>query len=44
MAGSFTTGVVCKKLNRKFIGIEKEKEFYEIGIKRMEAANYGTQI
>lgn len=44
MAGSFTTGVVCKKLNRKFIGIEKEKEFYEIGMKRMEAANYGTQI
>lgn len=35
MAGSFTTGVVCKKLNRRFIGIEKEKEFYEIGLKRM---------
>lgn len=36
MAGSFTTGVVCKKLNRRFIGIEKENEFYEIGLKRIE--------
>lgn len=36
MAGSFTTGVVCKRLNRKFIGIEKNKEFYELGLKRLE--------
>ena len=40
MAGSFTTGVVCKKLKRRFIGIEKESDFYEIGIKRMEAVSY----
>lgn len=36
MAGSFTTGVVCKKLKRRFIGIEKETEFYEIGLRRLE--------
>ncbi|MCD7892679.1 MAG: Dam family site-specific DNA-(adenine-N6)-methyltransferase [Erysipelotrichaceae bacterium] len=35
MAGSFTTGVVCKKLLRKFIGIEKENEYYEIGLQRI---------
>ena len=28
--GSGTTGVACAKLNRKFIGIEKEKEYVEI--------------
>ncbi len=44
MAGSFTTGVVCKKLKRKFIGIEKEKEFYEIGMKRIEEVVYGEKI
>lgn len=35
MAGSFTTGVICKKLNRRFIGIEKEKDYYELGLKRV---------
>lgn len=29
-AGSGTTGVVCKKLNRRYILIEKEKEYYKI--------------
>ena len=28
--GSGTTGVACKKLKRKFIGIEKEYEYVEI--------------
>lgn len=35
MAGSFTTGVVCKKYNRRFIGVEKEKDFYELGLRRI---------
>jgi DNA modification methylase len=34
--GSGTTGVACKKLNRNFIGIELDKEYYEIAKKRME--------
>jgi DNA modification methylase len=37
--GSGTTGVSCKKLNRKFIGIEIEKEFFEMSKKRIEEAN-----
>ncbi len=34
-AGSFTTGVAALSQNRKFIGIEKEHEYVEIGLKRI---------
>ncbi len=34
--GSGTTGVVCQKHNRKFVGIDKEKAFLEIAKKRIE--------
>ena len=34
--GSGTTGVACKKNNRKFIGIEMDREFYNIAIHRIE--------
>lgn len=33
--GSGTTGVACKNLNRKFIGIEKEEKYFEIAEKRI---------
>ncbi|APM37392.1 DNA-methyltransferase [Clostridium kluyveri] len=33
--GSGTTGVACKNLNRKFIGIEKEQKYYNIAVKRV---------
>jgi site-specific DNA-methyltransferase (adenine-specific) len=33
--GSGTTGVVCKKLNRKFIGFEIDKNYYDIAKKRI---------
>lgn len=33
--GSGTTGVACKNLNRNFIGIELEQEYYEIALKRI---------
>ena len=36
-AGSFTTAVACKKLGRKFIGIELEAEYCEIGKNRVKA-------
>lgn len=34
--GSGTTGVCCKDLNRDFIGIEKEEEYFNIANQRME--------
>jgi site-specific DNA-methyltransferase (adenine-specific) len=33
--GSGTTGVACKQLNRQFIGIEKETNYYNIAVKRI---------
>jgi len=36
--GSGTTGVACVKLNRNFIGIEKEKKYYDIAVKRIQDA------
>lgn len=33
--GSGTTGVACRQLNRKFIGIELDKEYYDIACKRI---------
>jgi site-specific DNA-methyltransferase (adenine-specific) len=35
-SGSNTTGIACKGLNRNFIGIEKNKEYYELGKERLE--------
>ncbi|WP_368489340.1 site-specific DNA-methyltransferase [Clostridium sp. BJN0013] len=34
--GSGSTGVACKNLNRQFIGIEKEKKYYDIAVKRIK--------
>lgn len=34
-AGSGTTAVACKRQNRKFIGIEKNKEYYQICLDRL---------
>ena len=34
-AGSFTTGLACKNLDRDFIGIEKELQYVEIGKQRL---------
>ena len=35
--GSGTTGIVANRLNRKYIGIEREKEYLNITIKRKES-------
>lgn len=34
--GSGTTGVACLRLNRRFIGIEKEPKYFEIAVKRIQ--------
>ena len=36
--GSGTTGVAAKQLDRSFIGIEIDKDYYEIAKKRIEDA------
>lgn len=36
--GSGTTAVACHNLKRRFICIEKDKDYYEASIKRLEAA------
>lgn len=33
--GSGSTGVACKNINRRFVGIELEKKYYDIAVKRI---------
>jgi site-specific DNA-methyltransferase (adenine-specific) len=35
--GSGTTNLACFKLNRKSIGIEKEKQYYDIAVRRLSS-------
>ena len=35
--GSGSTGVACKKTNRDFVGIEIDKNYYDIAVERIEA-------
>ena len=35
-SGTFSLGVVCKRLNRKYIGIEKSKTYCELGYLRID--------
>ena len=41
--GSATTGVACLKTDRKFIGIEKDKEYYDIAVDRLAESEYKTE-
>ena len=34
--GSSTTGVACKKLGRKYIGIDHEPEYIELSVRRLQ--------
>ena len=38
--GSGTTGEACLRTNRKFIGIEKNKEFFDMSVKRLSQVFY----
>lgn len=42
--GSGTTGVVCKKLNRDFTGIEIDKDYFKMGKKRIENSKEGEWV
>jgi DNA modification methylase len=33
--GSGTTGIIAKELNRKFVGIELNKEYFELATERI---------
>ena len=37
--GSGTTGLACKILDRKFIGIELDKEYFQIAKNRIQIPN-----
>ncbi len=42
--GSGTTGVACKQLNRDFIGIELDKDYFKIAEKRISKAVYQREL
>jgi site-specific DNA-methyltransferase (adenine-specific) len=42
-AGSFSTGVACVNLDRSFIGIEQDENYYNIGVKRVNDAKIQRQ-
>ena len=42
-SGSCTTGIVSDKLNRKFIGFEKDEKFYNLGLIRRNFPNLKTK-
>lgn len=37
-AGSFSTAIACVNMGKRFIGIEREPEYFEIGLRRIEEA------
>lgn len=42
--GSCSTGVACLNTNRKFIGIEMEENYFDIGVKRMQESTIKGEI
>jgi site-specific DNA-methyltransferase (adenine-specific) len=38
-AGSGTTCVVAKKMKRRYVGIEKDENYFEIAVKRLKNIN-----
>ena len=35
-AGSFSTGVACLNTNRRFVGVEMDDKYFDIGVNRMQ--------
>jgi len=42
--GSGTTGVVCHNLGHRFIGIEQDKDYFDMSCERIKAANKQSTI
>jgi len=42
--GSGTTAVACKELNRRYIGIEIDKQYYDIAVNRLNGIDARGQI
>jgi len=42
--GSGTTGVACLNLNRRFIGIEKDPEYFKLATERIEKENQQLKL
>lgn len=42
--GSGTTAVVAKKLGRRCLGIDAERSYLDIAVKRLEGAQYGEKL
>ena len=42
-AGSFSTGVAALNTNRKFVGVEMDEKYFEIGVNRMRDLNNGIK-
>jgi site-specific DNA-methyltransferase (adenine-specific) len=43
-AGSFSTGVACVNTNRKFLGIEMDEGYFDIGVNRMQESTVKGEI
>ncbi len=43
-AGSGTTGVACLRLGRGFVGIEREREYFDLAVERLRAAETGSTL
>ena len=42
--GSGTTGIACANFGRSFIGVEKERNFYQIAEQRIQTASEQLQF
>lgn len=43
-SGSGTTAVACQRLQRQFVCIEKEREFYEYSVERLNGDEYQAEL
>lgn len=43
-AGSGTTGVACIRLDRRFIGIERDEKFFKLAVERLRAEEASTPL